>query len=286
VARSHITLHKNFHDLIQKQLALIAAGGAPRAISSCWFQGLLHPQPDVITGAVFDSVYAQPSTPMLPGFLLYDDIDSPQRRAVEIGLARESLTNFLIHEFLLHSIEKNHGRFEDELFDFWFFMDGNTVAKEWFEQHFHPALFPIAQQTFVLPVDRTEEFAINCMSKMHSAGIRPTECDMLYVEADHCFMSASYGMNGFAITFAFEPIDPPSTITGCPPRKIPDLLEDLSVDCFNAGGRVHLTKNVNARPAVFRNMFSPQIGHFERMKRHHDPEGLIQNTFSDTFFRF
>jgi hypothetical protein len=35
---------------------------------------------------------------------------------------------------------------------------------------------------------------------------------------------------------------------------------------------------------VFKAMFSPQIGTFEKQKKKHDPKGLIRNPFSDTFF--
>lgn len=284
VARTTITICDNFHDLIQSQLDLIRGGVAPRAVSSAWYTdlvpNLIHPHR--IKGAVFDSVYAQPSDPPLPPFPLYEDIDGSFRYWVETMLGRHELSNWTVHEALYHLVQLDNGLFEDALYDFIFFMDGDAVAKRKYEQIHFPDQFPIMQQTFVLPTLAAEDFSRDAMSTMHRRGIRPTECDMLFVKADQCLMSANYKMDGFAITIGFEPVAP----AGCPSDEIVRLLRDLSADCAAKGGRIHLTKNVAVDPAVFREMFSPQISKFEAIKAQHDPDLLIQNPFSDTFFRF
>lgn len=299
IARSTITTHQTFHSLIQRQLQLVTQGVSPRAISSAWFTELIpgilptglvpNPldldilNPDTIKGAVFDSSFAQPSDPQLPGFPLYDDIHSGLRYWVEVLLAREDLTNLLVHEFLFNIIRLANGRFENDLLDFLFFMDGNTIAKKTFEAINPGWQFPIVQQTYVIPTAQTEAFALNCMRKMRSLKyfLRPTECDMLYVAQDECFMSASYHLDGFAVTIGFEPL----STEGCPPAKIPQLLRELSEDCFSAGGRIHTPKNLDVNPTTFRKMF-PKITAFEDVKRKHDPEHLLRNPFSDTFFQF
>ena len=284
VAHSDITTHQTFGELIQKQLQLVQSEAPPRAISSVWFTepDLLHP--NRIKGAVFDSSYATPSTPPLPGFPLYSDIDSEFRYWVETMLAREQFTNLLIHEFLYTLVKLDNGKFENDLLDFLFFIDGNTSAKEKFERIHFPQQFPIVQQTFVVPADQAADFATHCMRKMRSFEYRlhPTECDMLFVQGDESLMSANYHLDGFAITIGFEPEAP----EGCPPDKIPKLFRELSEDCLHAGGRIHLTKNLYVDPKVFRPMFSPQIAQFETIKRLHDPDLLIQNPFSDAFFQF
>ena len=286
VARSTITVHENFRDLIEKQLELIAAGGeAPRGISSAWFippiESWFHHS--AIKGGVFDSVYAKPSQPRLHPFPLYHDVDGEGRYWIEVLLARIGITNLAIHEFLFYFVKEHDGKFEDNLFNFLFFMDGNALAKKKFEREFFPAQFPIEQQTYVVPADRTEQFALNCMRKAREThGIHPTECDMLFVKADKCLMSANYDLDGFAITIGFEPL----IVEGCPPPDIPRLFRELSADCDALGGRIHLTKNVYADRDVFRHMFSPQIEKFEEIKRRHDPELLLQNKFSDGLFRF
>jgi decaprenylphospho-beta-D-ribofuranose 2-oxidase len=283
LARSTITTHLTFHDLIQKQLQLVHTQVSPRAISSAWFTELPDIlAPDRIKGAVFDSSFAPPSQPPLPGFPLYSDISSEFRYWVETMWARDVAANLLIHELLFAIVLADHGLFENDLLDFLFFMDGNTVAKEKFEERHPGQLFPIVQQTFVVPTDQTEAFATNCMAKMRARFIRPTECDMLFVPADECFMSGSYHLDGFAVTLGFEPVAP----KGCPPAKMPKLLRELCKDCLAVGGRIHSPKNLQLSGDVFRQMFSPQITTFENVKRTHDPEKLLGNRFSDTFFQF
>ena len=75
------------------------------------------------------------------------------------------------------SVTHHKDGFENEVLDFLFFMDGNTVAKHRFER-LNGRLFPIVQQTFVLPADRTAEFAQASEDIMRERSIRPTESDM------------------------------------------------------------------------------------------------------------
>jgi decaprenylphospho-beta-D-ribofuranose 2-oxidase len=288
IAHSHITTHLNFHDLIQKQLELVQTGVSPRAISSAWYTKL-NPDvnhPEIIKGAVFDSFFGLPSEPIKLPFALYTDIESPIRNWIETMWATNDELNLTVHEFLFDSIVAatflTGGRFENDLLDFLFFMDGNTVAKKKFEELFFPAQFPIVQQTFIIPPNKTEEFAEICMRTMAERSIRPTECDMLFVQADKCLMSGSYYLDGFAVTLGFEPVAP----QGCPPPEIPQLLRDLSKVCLAFGGRLHLPKNLQLSSGDFRNMFLPQIQTFEDIKRKHDPELLLGNKFSDYFFQF
>src|ERR1700722_20047292 len=77
---------------------------------------------------------------------------------------------------------------------------------------------------------------------------------MLYVKADKCLISANYYLDGFAVTFAFEPVDSDYV----PPPDLDALPRDLSVDCLNAGGRIHFPKNSHVDPTIFRKMFGDQ----------------------------
>ena len=287
-ARTKITTYESFTDLVSAQLQLIknaTAGSAPfppRAISSVWFTDLADiGKPDKIKGGVFDSTYALSSNPPPGGFPLYGDINSPWRYGVELA-ARNDFANTAIHEFLFLLVQLHKVPFENDLMDFLFFMDGNTIAKEKFEQQFYPNLFPIMQQTFVIPADSTVAFSVNCERKLAEAGLRPTETDMLFVAEDDCLMSANYHLDGFAVTLAFEPIRD----DGSPDPKVEALLQDLSRDCLAAGGRIHMVKNLYIEPDVFRKMFSPQIATFEEIKRKYDPHLVLRNPFSDNFFQF
>ena len=278
-ALTEITTHRSFGDLIARQMHLVnaAAPGVPTAVSSAWFT----PLPFDVKGAVFKSTYAKPGEPRLPGFPLYDDIDCESRYWTEL-MARIDPLNIAIHEILFHVATEQGGRFENDLEEFLFFMDGNTVAKEKFEALHRDQLFPIVQQTFVVPPDQTERFANKCVEKMLKRGIQATECDMLFARQDDCLMSGNYHLDGFAVSLGFEPIKP----KGCPPDRIPKLLRELSEDCQSMGGRLHLVKNVQVDRDVFREMFSPQILEFEAIKKKYDPDRLLQNRFSDDFFDF
>jgi FAD/FMN-containing dehydrogenase len=283
VAHTTITRHRSFRSLIEKQLRLIAEAGkrptVPTGVSSAWYHNPASRPP--FKGAVFKSHYAPPSGQRRMGFPLYNEIEAPERYWVELA-ARDPRLNLGIHEFLFFIAGMNGGRFQNTLLDFLFFMDGNTVAKEKFERRHKPKQFQIVQQTYVVDAGRTEEFARACETEMQRRGIQPTECDMLYVKRDDALMSANYQLDGFAVTLGFEPVDP----NGCPPPEIPRLLRHLSERCLEANGRIHLVKNVHADPGVLREMFLPQIEQFEAIKRHYDPDLILQNTFSDKLFEF
>jgi len=285
-ARTTITRHTSFRDLIQKQVDLVrrhSTDPLPAAISSAWFTDTLAdtPPPRAIKGGVFESVYGPPSDPPLMGFPLYTDIESTERYWTEV-LARFEVLNLAMHEIIFQVGGLHGGRFENDLNNFLFFMDGNTVAKWKFERIHAPDQFPIVQQTFVVPDDRAEAFAETCIEKMRSKHRVPvTECDMLFVLRDECLMSGNYQLDGFAISLGFEPI----AAKGCPPEAIPLLLRELSEDCVKSGGRLHLVKNVHCTRDVFREMY-PAIQQFEAIKRRYDPDRLLQNPFSDQFFDF
>jgi len=278
-ARTDVTIHDNFTGLIQHQLQLVGNHkGDTRAISSAWFNRIFS-KPGAIKGGVFDSYYSAEDAG-LPGFPLYSSIDSPGRVAIEL-FVRAHPFNQVVHEYLLGDVEIE-GKFQNELLGFLFFMDGNTHAKLFYEKKFHE-WFQIVQQTFVVPTANAVDFATILDAKMRKYHLRPTECDMLYVAADDCWMSGNYNMNGFAISMAFEPIR-----GSCPSPKIVSFLQELSIDCMNLGGRLHWVKNAQAFPDTFRRMFNDQgqMDRFEQLKRQYDPHGLLQNEFSDRFFHF
>jgi decaprenylphospho-beta-D-ribofuranose 2-oxidase len=285
-ARTVITRHLSFRDLIEKQLEIVnnppTQPSPPVAVSAAWFTDtILDLPPRAIKGAVFTSTYALPSDPPLPGFPLYSGIDCPERYWTEV-IARIDALNLAIHEILFVVAGEDGGVFENDLMNFLFFMDGNTVAKETFEATHKPQQFPIVQQTFVVPVEHAEAFAETCETRMRSQGVRPAECDMLFVRADDCLMSANHRMDGFAVTLGFEPIAP----EGCPPESIVNLLIALSRECAGIRGRIHLVKNVHADKSVLRQMFMPQIKQFEDIKKQYDPDLIIPNPFSDRLFDF
>ena len=288
----HLCSHTNaitltsLSELIQKQVQLLDTSASHtsspsyvRAISAEWFGGAAG-NPDRIHGAVCDSWFATPSIPKARGFPLYHNLHSWLRYQAEVAV-RYPFGAELVSWFLyLWAVIFRY--FEDPVDDFLFFMDGDTAARRKFEKLNHPQLFPVVQQTFVVPVEQTETFTKDCIRKIREHKIHPTTCDMLFVLADECLLSANYGLNGFAVSFGFE--RPESA--GRPPERVFALLRELSRDCQNAGGRLHLPKNSHVDREVFRSMFKGQIERFEQIKRRYDPELLLQNSFSDRFFDF
>ena len=286
-AHTEITTHTSFADLICKQKELVDHSAPPRAVSSAWFTDQVFAERmrqrlvegGAIKGAVFNSSYARPARPKLPNFLLYHDILGPDRFLIEVA-ARVPFMNWLFHQGLYDTLQLVH-KFDDDLPEFLFFMDGDAKARTTFQALYNRP-FPIIQQTYVVPTGATEAFATTSVQKIQDRGLHPTECDMLYVAQDDCLMSANYHLDGFAVSFAFEP----TSSDDVPPDEVCALLRELSVDCLNAHGRIHLPKNSHVDRATFRSMFDGQIQAFEAIKRNYDPNLLIQNRFSDQFFTF
>lgn len=290
-AHTEMTTCATLADLIQTQLNMISAPqNPPHAISAAWFTApssaasnphtalaaAIKAADPSIKGGIFNSVYAQPSG--CPAFPLYTDLNSDSRFVTEIS-ARVPWLNYLIH-LGLYELCQVVTKFDDDIADFLFFMDGDTYARQKYFQLFG-VQFPLIQQTYVLPASATESFTANSIDKIAAAGLDPTDCDMLYIKGDQALMSANYNLDGFAISWVFEP-DNPTT----PPTNVTNMLQQLSVDCLNAGGRIHLPKNAHVDRATFRAMFSPQITTFENIKRQYDPNLLLQNPYSDQFFAF
>jgi decaprenylphospho-beta-D-ribofuranose 2-oxidase len=291
IAHTDITTQSTLHDMIQQQLDLInGPQDPPRGVSSAWFTppnpkaAGVHPAFAAaiqqsgagFRGGIFNSTWAQPSG--APAFPLYTDLQSASRFATEVA-ARNPWLNYLIHLGLFELCQFVTA-FDDDIPDFLFFMDGDTYARAQYEKLFGQR-FPIIQQTYVVPTAVTESFTQASMDKIDAAGLDSTDCDMLYIKADHSLMSANYNLDGFAISWVFEPDDPSKV-----PPAVDALLQQLSKDCLAVGGRIHLPKNAHIDPTTFRAMFSPQIAAFEGIKRTYDPNKLIQNPFSDKFFEF
>ena len=196
-------------------------------------------------------------------------------------MARNNASNRVFHEFLFAHLDSGNDQFDDDIPEFTFFMDGNTLAKERFEREHPNEVFPIIQQTFVVPEANTVSFASDCLDLMKKRRVIPTEIDILFVRSDDCLMSATYKKSGFALTLAFENYN-----TRCPPAKLEALLHELSALCRDIKGRLHLVKNLRADKCVVRKMFHGSIEKFEEIKCRLDPKGILRNAFFDRVFKF
>ena len=168
--------------------------------------------------------------------------------------------------------------FVNDALDFTFFMDANITEKELAER-FGFGL-PVIQQTFVVPIRRAAAFLDEVPELMAKHEIMPTLIDVLYMPSDLTLMSASHGREGFACTFSFEDIR-----TDGPRERVIAALHRLSERCGEHGGRVHLTKNVFARPETLAKMYEEQLPRFLALKKRLDPDCVLQNGFFERVFR-
>jgi decaprenylphospho-beta-D-ribofuranose 2-oxidase len=183
---------------------------------------------------------------------------------------------------------KTDTRYIDDLAGFTFMMDGTVRAKDiaqslGFEQR-------AIQQTFIIPVrsdrhasetadERLLSFVTRCDERFKRARVEPTLMDVLYIPHDVNFLlSASTGMSGFAVSFAFE------TSSEQRIQRIEECFIDLADECHEAGGRVYLVKNVRARAETLARMYEATLPLFFALKREVDPNHILRNAFFDRNF--
>jgi len=184
---------------------------------------------------------------------------------------------------LFYRLLKQNTRYVDDLDGFTFMMDGTVRAKE-----IATSLgfaWKSIQQTFIIPAEsdaheretadqRLFDFLMACDARFQAAKVEATMMDVLFIPRDDNFlMSASNGMAGFAVSFAFETNSESrlATIVKC--------FEELSETCFAAGGRVYLVKNVRARQATLIKMYGSRLKDFLALKGEVDPGRVLYNAF-------
>jgi decaprenylphospho-beta-D-ribofuranose 2-oxidase len=180
--------------------------------------------------------------------------------------------------------------YHDDLEGYTFFMDGNVRAKR-IGQKLRFKMRNI-QQTFIVPLDPypaanergPEEQLVAWLEHANELllerKLTPTMNDALFLPPDHPFaLSASYGLAGFAVSYAFETSNPRTL------ERARAAFTDLSDDLWNQfGGRVHLVKNVCARRETLWAMYGDHAGEFFRLKRELDPDRVLDNDFLERNF--
>ena len=175
--------------------------------------------------------------------------------------------------------------YHDDLAGYTFFMDGNARAKR-IGQRLGFSMRNI-QQTFIVPLDphpaagerSPEGQLVAWLEHAHDLllerKLTPTMNDVLFLPPDRPFaLSASYGLAGFAVSYAFE------TSSERTLERARDAFTDLSDHLWEQfGGRVHLVKNVCARRETLWAMYGDHAGEFFRLKRELDPDGVLDNDF-------
>jgi decaprenylphospho-beta-D-ribofuranose 2-oxidase len=167
----------------------------------------------------------------------------------------------------------------DELSGYTFFMDGNARTKRAAESL--GIAFRTLQETYLLP--RSEQltpFILKARAMTAAAGLELALVDVLYLSEDEPFcLSSTNGVSGFAVTFTFEGLDDVSQL-----GRARELFVDLATESMVLGGRVHLTKNVFARPGDVSRMYRPGLEKLIAAKRKYDPFGLLTSDFAQRLF--
>jgi decaprenylphospho-beta-D-ribofuranose 2-oxidase len=171
----------------------------------------------------------------------------------------------------------------DALDGFTFFEGGNDAVRRFLRGMAFP--MGIRQQTFVVPLvagdpiatcDKLAGFLEAVEARLVSRGLDPTLIDVLYIPDDAgegFVLSSNHGLSGYAITLTFESLWSTSF------TEVDEVLAELADLCEEAGGRVHLVKNVFARTKTLARMYSWGIEALRPLKARVDPEHLLSSAF-------
>lgn len=180
--------------------------------------------------------------------------------------------------------------FIDDLAGFTFFMDGNVRAKH-IAARFGFSLKTV-QQTFIVPSapgaeggwdaakDDLVEWLQYATDFFRARGLQPTLHDILYLPEDAPFLlSASAGLAGFAVSYAFETSDR-ETIAA-----VKEAFSELATTLWDEfRGRVYLVKNVCATAETLAAMYGDNAADFFALKRELDPHLVLRNAFLERTF--
>jgi decaprenylphospho-beta-D-ribofuranose 2-oxidase len=171
--------------------------------------------------------------------------------------------------------------FVDDLHGYTFFQDGNQRVRRWGRRL--GLAMAIRQQTFMIPCyprDLTrstrvlEAFLDQAQTLLEAAGLVPALVDLLYVAADAEFsLSSSRDLPSLAVTFTFE------RLTSSVFTREEEILRQLSQHCEQAGGRVHLVKQVFAEAPLIERMYRDGLAELRRARTRAGAVGGLHNEF-------
>lgn len=167
----------------------------------------------------------------------------------------------------------------DELSGYTFFMDGNARTKRAAEAM--GLSFRTLQETYLLPQPgQLTPFIVEARNMTREAGLELALVDVIHLHQDEPFhLSSTRDGGGFAVTLTFEGLDSVKQ-TG----RARELFVDLATQTMALGGRVHLTKNVFARPGDVSRMYREGLTQMIAAKRKYDPFGLLTSDFAQRLF--
>jgi decaprenylphospho-beta-D-ribofuranose 2-oxidase len=255
----------------------------PVALYSALYSGPRGPRQALAFESEFTRRRAggHPMLLFIPGFRL---------RILVEWLVRLVPFNRLLWRLAFEVFYKDGGKYVDSLEGFTFFMDANARAKR-VAQSFgsNPQTL---EQTFILPADPSSEETWaqareHLVSWLEDANalfceleLTPTLDDVLFLPADLPFdLSSTADMAGFAVSYSFETSDRKRIAKA--EHAFVQLADTLWSDY---GGRVHLVKNVRARPATLVSMYGSGAVEFFGLKATVDPDCLLRNAWLERTF--
>jgi FAD binding domain/D-arabinono-1,4-lactone oxidase len=179
-----------------------------------------------------------------------------------------------------------NGYYVDELCGFLFFL-GNSTMPAIRAVRARGARLNCFQQSYVIPaplvghdcdVRLARQFLFMVLSRCRERSVRPFSVDLLHLDADKAYLSASRGIYGFAVTVTFVDHDAAEW------NLIQEVFMALSHDALTLGGRVHLVKNVEADRADLRAMFADGLKAFKEVKSRLDPGEILSSEFYERYF--
>jgi FAD/FMN-containing dehydrogenase len=163
--------------------------------------------------------------------------------------------------------------YRDPVRGYTFFTDGNVQARE--RVLGLTGRYRMLEQTFIVPAAADlEGFIAAIATSCRELGVHPLIFDVTWLPEDQDFvMSSTRKMAGYAVNIAFVGTSDAQT-----PRVI-RLFTELADRCLALGGRVHLTKNVFARPETLRAMYAESLATMAELGGRVDPTGTFRSAF-------
>lgn len=207
---------------------------------------------------------------------LYDDV-TRTRSASELMMTRRAGSD--LGQTVFRAVTGMRPETRDALEDFTFFMDGNVAAGLNVAAGALPGARRMTrhQQTSIVPDEGAARFCERVEALMADPALHPTVLDLLYLPADRRDFprSPNRGLDGFAITLAYQSVD------GARLPAARRLFRRLSRLTAALGGRVSLVKNVYCDDTILIGMYSEGVESLGALKRELDPAGLLRNRVLD-----
>ena len=192
--------------------------------------------------------------------------------------AMSKLANFVwMLAFYFHPFKNR--RYIDEFMHFSFFTDANVKARALMKRF--GRTFRMLEQTYVIPVQdgNVETFVQEMAQLCRKNNVYPMLFDVMYLPEDEDFLlSSTRGMSGVAINITFEGMNQKEALS------IQELFSTMSQRCGEMGGRIHLVKNVYARPELLHQMYGEALQEFLEVKKKYDPNHILGSDFVERIF--